>query len=227
MDIVIITETESTGEYNGDCDYAVIGIDDALRAEILRRRDLFLAAKAQDDSLYEMYFWGGDVRFYAYSDWVDEDLNGEPSWIEQMKDGHVVVDSFDYEGANAQRTECDQLVINEDGFYWTAIPRHTEIYVSSKRLKYEVLDAAPVHIEQKKKVGYMHVMKSDQGTHCYETALCNDCFTDENKGKVEKEAAMPHHAPDNAIPGSWAKACDEELSCNVCGANCVDPYKKP
>jgi hypothetical protein len=50
------------------------------------------------------------------------------------------------------------------------------------------------------------------GTACSETALCEDCFKEENKQKIAK-----HRKPDVVID-SWTDCTgNEALSCNICG----------
>jgi hypothetical protein len=136
--IVVCNTTSSHEEYNGDCDYAVIEMNDAIKERILAFHKLFLEARAKCDSLYEMYFWDYTPDFYNCT-LVD---GGNTPWMDRVQTDEFAVErSIDLSHAKdaRQSVECEQLIIREDDFCWTAIPKHSSIYVTTKSFKYEQL----------------------------------------------------------------------------------------
>ena len=59
----------------------------------------------------------------------------------------------------------------------------------------------------------MYALVSDQGTATHETAICNACFTPDNKEVLVK------NAPDDVVDRTWHICADNDaLECVVCGA---------
>ncbi len=61
---IILDTTSSNEHYNADCDCAVVELTPVLVEQIRSRAELAGQALKQDGDLYEMYFWGGEARFY-------------------------------------------------------------------------------------------------------------------------------------------------------------------
>lgn len=121
---LIVTADSSSEDYNADIDSVFVEIDKSLAQRIMERRKLFLHAKAADKDTYEMYFWGGQAVFLQNFSCSDE-------WSE--------VDGFP-ESVDEAETECDQMIIRESGVSWTAMPRHSGIYVTTREIDFEKIE---------------------------------------------------------------------------------------
>lgn len=158
----LILKTSSNNEhYDGDCHYAVVDIDDALRCEILKYREMW--HKLHEDlcgpnrlisSLYKITFWSDaamylsdyeGLRFMSQSELHDFDNDENVARLDEQQELHLGDEPW-------QRTECDQLVVDDEHFYWTAIPKHSDVAVSTYSLEYEWLTDKWFSAEAAKKV---------------------------------------------------------------------------
>jgi len=156
MSIRIIFETSSSNpDYNADCDYAVVELTPGLVDEVRRRVALARQAGQQDDDLYELYFWGGTAVFYdgglvdacQEAAATDEAAQDWLSGLNQV--GYALVPpAADLAKCEPQRTECEQVIVRcspssrnpEFEIAWTAIPKHSDTYVTTRDLPLAVLE---------------------------------------------------------------------------------------
>lgn len=89
----------------------VIEITPAYARILLGRLAILITALASDKDLWEMYFWDPSGQYYGI-DW-------------EKTDESVVVPDLDAPG----RTEVDQAIIRRDEVCWTAMPKHSSVYV--------------------------------------------------------------------------------------------------
>ena len=95
--------------------------------------------KAKDNGLWSLTFWGLPGEFYDYDDWdPSEQLTDEQMSLLESQQYIVLPDDFEVP-EDAARTECDGAVITAEGVYWKAIAKHTDVYVETRQLPYEVL----------------------------------------------------------------------------------------
>jgi DNA-directed RNA polymerase subunit N (RpoN/RPB10) len=93
-----------------------------------------MAAKAQDKNLWEMYFWGCLPFWFECGEFSEKwfEKYKIPEWntdFVEIKDDQAKVDDLP-----VQRTECDQMIVCEEGVRWTCIPKHTNIYITSETI---------------------------------------------------------------------------------------------
>ncbi len=149
---LILNAHSSDENYNGDCDYAIVDLTPALAEEIRRRVALARQAGQQDNDLYELYFWGSTADFYdhnildacqeaaAAASGPDPDQAAR-DWLDdfERREYAAVPAGIDFTVHEAQRTECDQVIIRcspsshrpEFEIAWTTIPRHSDVYVTT------------------------------------------------------------------------------------------------
>ena len=152
----IVLATSSTNpEYNGECDYALVRLSPELIDEVRRRVELARQAGEKDNDLYELYFWGGTADFYD-SELLDAcqdaiaDEQAAQEWLTGLEqNGHALVPSTaDLAASEPQRTECDQMIVrcspssvNPDyEIAWTTIPKHSDVYVTTRDLPLAALE---------------------------------------------------------------------------------------
>lgn len=144
------------------CELALVHLDADRVREILALRELFQMAKSKASQLGEMSLWDASVEFYDLVDAEDEEdeeeedededldrdsyaprsLTGEQSAEFDSENFLVLPDDFDM-GREPRRTECDQLCVTADGFYWTTIIKHTDARVETAEIPYAMLLDAP------------------------------------------------------------------------------------
>lgn len=116
------------------CQYALVLLNDVTRIEVENRRASFTVEKRRDDTLWDQTYWGIPGEFY-------DDLNLENLLTDdqqatlESQDWLLVPDDF-VVTEEAARTECDRMVINDDGFYWKCIVKHTSVYIETAKLPY-------------------------------------------------------------------------------------------
>lgn len=118
----------SDSDYDAEIGSAFVDIDKELAQTIMKRRKLFLTAKAEDDELLEMYFWDGNAH------WID---GGEADDDEKADfDEDYRVTECDWDEDHEARTEVDQMVISAQGVAWICAPKHTDIYINTPNLAF-------------------------------------------------------------------------------------------
>jgi hypothetical protein len=152
---LILNAHSSNQHYNGDCDYAVVELTPALAEQIRSRVALAGEARQHDSNLYELYFWGSTAEFFDHNilDACQEAIatagrrrrnKAAREWLADFegREYAVVPDGVDLNAHEAQRTECDQMIIQvspsplrtEFSIIWTATPKHADLDVTTSEL---------------------------------------------------------------------------------------------
>jgi len=126
----LLLKAWNTNEHLSFGRYAIVDVTDEMLKHIAARRKIFLAAHEQDKELYEMYFWDCAAEFYGDrfgSNGDGEDDTVEESFDEALDEDEWVEISEDFETTGDEgnptmpdRTDCDQMVIREEGVTWYA-----------------------------------------------------------------------------------------------------------
>lgn len=157
----ILLETESTNpEFNGECDCAVVAVTRALVRQIRQRVRQARRLGRDDADLSELYFWCGTAQFFdstlldACQQAVAADTaNAERAvrdWLADLDNkGHARLPAgVDLASLMPQPVECSQLILRTH-FYgtgpefelaWTASPKHTDVYVTTRALPLAALN---------------------------------------------------------------------------------------
>jgi len=158
----LILNAHSSNEfYNGDCDYAVVELTPALAEQIRSRVALARQAGQQDNNLYELYFWGSTADFFDCNilDACQDAIatagrrrrnKAARNWLADFegREYAVVPAGVDFTAHEAQRTECDQMIVRcspsshhpEFEIAWTTIPKHSDVYVTTCDLPLAVME---------------------------------------------------------------------------------------
>ena len=132
----ILLQCTSSDENLSWCQYALVYLTDDAKKEILTRRELHQMVKSRDKDLWNIDFWGIPGEFYDTLN--TEDLLTDEQQAEfESKQYLIMPDDFVLEDEGA-RTECDRMVIGDDGFWWKCIVKHSDVYIETTRLPYEV-----------------------------------------------------------------------------------------
>ena len=110
-----VLHVSSTNEYLDGFDTFVVEINPEYARLLLDRIKLLEAVQKEDKEAYELYFWdpSGD---YFEGDPDEPDADRAPS-----------------------RAECHQLVVRQEEVNWVAIPKHTDLYVTTDSIRVDQL----------------------------------------------------------------------------------------
>lgn len=144
LKILVIGATSSNENWNGDCDYATITVNEYLREAVNRRRKIFTEAKSLDDDLLEMYFWDYTPDFIT--PYLDSYGEFETKFEKMLEDGQTGIEdvwilpgSLQIPETAVQRVECTQMTVRKEGVAWTTIPKHSDVYVTTREIPYNLL----------------------------------------------------------------------------------------
>ena len=136
----ILVRADSLNEFDNSVNCLLVEIDEDVKKEILARRELLQMVRSRDKQVLSMSFWGIPGDFY---DEAFDELLGENEMTFDSKQILVMDDDFVIEHEREEdgpvRTELDQMVITENGFYFTAGLKYGSSWVESRELSYELL----------------------------------------------------------------------------------------
>jgi hypothetical protein len=162
---ILFDAQSNNPDYNADCDYAVVNITPTLWEQVHRRVGIARQALQADGDLDELLFWGGTANFYAAqligaceeavaaaTEGTDEEKSAATSaWSAQLDDpGYALLpNGVDLDAHQPERIECDEMLLRcasgpgqpDFEVAWTAIPRHTDIRVTTRDLPLAALEA--------------------------------------------------------------------------------------
>jgi hypothetical protein len=150
-------------EWDHDCDCATLDATPHLLETVRRRMDLARQIRQDDDDLLEVYFWDSSLDYYDASlveacqeaaspgEMEEGQADSAQMWCDRLeREGYATIPAGVELAARApQRTECCQMIIRYAGMKndrpvftvaWTAIPKHTDIYVTTSNLTLAVLE---------------------------------------------------------------------------------------
>ncbi len=148
---VVLKVWSNNPDNNAGCDSALVEITPALAKLALRRIAVLCEQKAIDPPLDEMYYWDSGADYF--SPWADPTAGtreGEGACLKLREeldrlqtDGHEVATAsgnFSVPQSQMARVECSQMVARESGIAFTAIPKHTDFYVTTAEIPKEFLE---------------------------------------------------------------------------------------
>jgi hypothetical protein len=137
-----------------DIEWALISLDASLLERALARRHIFLYAQAQDDQLYEMYWWDNSPDYFALHPDPDtghpldedesledvlRDYTGQPiHWT--RADLHQVSDETIIPDAYLRAVECSRIGVDAHGIAWICYPKHLDAEVRTGTIPWEVIE---------------------------------------------------------------------------------------
>jgi hypothetical protein len=124
----ILTQANSSNDqYDADISFVLIDLTPKLARLILKRCAEFKRLKAKDKEALETYYWCGEAIYLRYDDVAAKDQ-------EAVNVDLIVETKSKLTFEDGQRVECSQMFVDEDSVTFTAIPKHTSIYITSERI---------------------------------------------------------------------------------------------
>lgn len=152
---VILNVWSSNPFNNGGCDFAIVELTPELVNLALRRITLLRDQKSLDPCLYETYYWGCEAEYFDA--WLDQpgtsgevkaaslELEERLEKLEiERREVVVTAEEFTVPETRIALVECGQMIVRENGIAFTAIPKHTEFYVTTAEILKEVLQQAVI-----------------------------------------------------------------------------------
>ena len=154
----LVLSVSSGNEFcDGGCEFALVDLTPELGAMALRRIDVLKEQKKSDGSLLETYYWDFHAEYFS----PRTDFNGFPEEAQAamleaaeaveslaVEEKELVTAPADFKVVETQiaATECEQMVVAEEGIAFVAIPKHCDFYVTTAQIPVSVLqDAAEIN----------------------------------------------------------------------------------
>jgi hypothetical protein len=134
--------------YEGLGDYVVLAITPELCDRVKVRKYLAQQAKRSDSEFWAMKFWEGACDWYSTEDGFDEEVlvaklkaagvfDGEDEDWFQNHDYMELPEDFEFpEDEGLARMECQEMVVVDDGVWFQAIPKHTDVTSETVRIPF-------------------------------------------------------------------------------------------
>ena len=129
--------------------HAWVDLDAEDVKSIFARKELFQMASSRDSDLYEMYYWNSPAYFFNALDpsefLTEEEValfdDNDRVEVPEGREHIVRLDDSDDEPneQGLERVECEQTIIDAEGVRFLAILKHTDHYVVTCTISYELL----------------------------------------------------------------------------------------
>lgn len=143
----------SNPDYYPGCDYAVVEFYEEVAKLALRRIKVLSEQKVLDPFLYETYYWDSSPEYF--SSWVTRanqpgEVQESSVELEEMLEKlevdtrEIVTAPSDFQVPESQivAVECSQMIVRHSGVAFTALLRHTDIYVTTAEIQKHVIASA-------------------------------------------------------------------------------------
>ena len=147
---MVLKVWSSNPDYNAGCDYATVEISKELAKLTLRRINILSEQKALDPALYETYYWDSSPEYF--NPWVNQSGKVQESTVEleemlenlEVDAREVVTAPLDFCVSESQivAVECAQMIVRDSGIAFTALLRHTDIYVTTAEIQKDMITSA-------------------------------------------------------------------------------------
>lgn len=136
----------SNEHYNADFDFGIVTLTPELANTILARQARFTAVIALEPNLTQMEYWDGSCEYRAERDLeiASELEDGNAEWFTSIENGAEVgvLPGITLEDKGRDfSTECDRMIVLEDGVKWSCYPRHCSFTVETATLSWDEVRA--------------------------------------------------------------------------------------
>ena len=150
---VILKVWSSNPDYSGGADYAAVEITEELAKLTLCRITLLGEQKALDAAVYETNYLDSSAEYFsprAVRQIEPDEIVESNSGLEEILDG-LEVDikeivkappDFQVPEGHIVAVECAQMTVRDGGTAFTALLRHSDIYLTTAEVPKEVLESA-------------------------------------------------------------------------------------
>ena len=140
---ILMRGNSTNQDYDADISFVFVDLYPALARLMLKRIAEFKRLKKKDSSALETYYWNHEAVYLSY---------GQVSEKEQKAvNTDLIVDAttkITFE--DGQRVECNQMIVSDDCVYFTAIPKHSSIYIQSEQIPLKTIREAATKKKMKR-----------------------------------------------------------------------------
>lgn len=149
---VILRVWSSNPDYSGGCDYAAVKISEELAKITLQRINVTCEQRARDPALYETYYWDSSAEYF--SPWEVRQIEpgelAEPdAGLEELlasleidtKETVIAPSDFRVPESQIVAVDCAQMIVRDGGIAFTALLRHTDIYLTTAEVPREIIES--------------------------------------------------------------------------------------
>lgn len=134
---VISASLSSNDDYTGECDYALVHVTPEQAQRILRARDLFIDLLEGEPEflqaeLNNFHAEFGELRFFQSDSSLDRFSEA---------DGPVLINGRVNVAEEPEEVRTITTYLEAETVRWEANPKHTEVWVSTRRVNYEEIEA--------------------------------------------------------------------------------------
>jgi hypothetical protein len=141
--MIILVRVNTPEDADFSVDWAVVKVTDEFQATLRARREALL----HPTKPYLLSYWDTTAEFVCPEellDQMDEDSGVEaPEWDDRVGEAeNFSVDKItnkDVAGASMLQVDVERLILSEHGVWWRAHVRHTDVFVETTPLPWEVL----------------------------------------------------------------------------------------
>jgi hypothetical protein len=150
---VILKVWSSNPDYSGGADYAAVDITEELAKLTLCRMNLLGEQKALDAAVYETNYWDSSAEYFsprAVRQIEPDEIVESNSGLEEILD-RIEVDiketvkappDFQVPEGHIVAVECAQMIVRDGGIAFTALLRHSDIYLTTAEVPREIIESA-------------------------------------------------------------------------------------
>ena len=150
----IVLQCWSSHDDTCGCDYALVDLTHDLARLMLDRIRIFQQLMAKDTGVCDLRWWNCDALYF--SPWgagnapddsqpseketgrMERDLSALDDGKEMMEAG----DDFALGEEMEARTECDRMIVQEDGVSFSCIPKHTDVRITTGTIPVDIVKRA-------------------------------------------------------------------------------------
>jgi hypothetical protein len=149
---VILRVWSTNPDCNDGCDYAEVEITQGLANLMLRRLKVLREQRALDSSICETYYWDYSAQYF--SPWANQPTQPHEvevacceleKTLEELRvdtcEAVRVPSDFCVPDSQIATVECAQMIVREEGIAFTAIPKHTDICLTTAEISKQVLES--------------------------------------------------------------------------------------
>jgi hypothetical protein len=138
MKTFVLHTSSSDENFNGDHDYAVVEIDDVGLRRLKSFRKVWRLLRCEAEDVTNDHGIGISLEFTWFYNWPDfYSRTWEEDWPSEFEELGVWQAPAPFKPeTEAERTECTRMHVCRGGVYWTTIPKHTDLLITTEEISW-------------------------------------------------------------------------------------------
>jgi hypothetical protein len=136
--------SSTNNDYNADISYVYVELTPAVARRALRRIAELRRLKEKEPRVIETYYFDDNAVYLRYEQVGRRDTDAVGKYLT------VEVKASSTKTWEGENVECNQMVATDSSIYFTAIPKHSNIYIVSEHIGVDMLREASKRKSPKK-----------------------------------------------------------------------------